>query len=74
MHDVTCTWRHCPHTAVESITDARGRTWAQLCRQHAHELEQAARIDHPQWSAWRLFRLSIEARGGWWAAVRGWVR
>ncbi len=68
---MTCTWRHCTAPAAEAITNARGRRWAHLCRDHGHQLELASRIDSPDWSAWRLFRMSIEARGGWWAAVRG---
>lgn len=71
---MNCTLRHCTAAAVEGLSNAQGRRWAHLCRYHAHQVEQAARIDHPQWSAWRLFRVSVQARGGWWAAVKGWVR
>ncbi len=74
MPDMTGTWRHCTAAAVEGVSNARDQRWAHLCRDHGHQLELAARIESPDWSAWRLFRMSIEARGGWLAAAKGRLR
>lgn len=69
-----CTWRNCNFVAREAIVDERGRRWTHLCSAHARQLAQAADVDHPQWSAWRQFRASVAARGGWMQAARGWLR
>ncbi len=62
-----CTWKDCNSKAINIQLDKNGKEWANLCKNHHNELEEA--IDNPQPK--KVLRAWVLASGGAKKMVRG---
>ena len=58
-----CTWKDCPNEATEPQISEDGRQWANLCKAHKKELDDAAKSGNAIMVVRAWARAQVDQRG-----------